>query len=479
METRINPLLEALWKDILAALNNDQEGIDLEKIEELLKTHSRYLITELGRQNVPSLPPAIVDNFSKYLLPQGIDPLIKGILSYLRTERIKDSIYLDPLNTIKLTTQNLKTLLETIAQDEARVENLAWLQYKLYLEATTAWQEVIKGIYKKTKLKLIHNSAYHLTQTGRKSWQHCLAELKQKAAELLKLREQFLDSSDNLPAIFFSTTMEQWKERLWFEPHEETYWTTLWNKRENPNPQLSTYSSLFMGGISKGKKLLASTLNYLGIEKGTRKLKTDKQVITELLTHHFTCYQEAIRDCETLIAINQAKSLIFTKNDMLTAQVQQLQQLETYLNSVIYSLEFYAENQNKLDDNSISFFLKLKSWLGFRKAREERTSTVELTNKKAQAFTHVSNSTINILNAVKTLKEAPSNNWTNIQFQALKKHLDTLHHTVTEENNKLTTAFNVHNEAFHQEWQFWPRKTVLMALFDSISQTCPVGPKMR
>ncbi len=495
MNPRISSLIEELWKDLLEAVNDEQEGVNVERLEALLETHSRRIITELGQHNISFLPPDVVAALIKHLLPDGIDPLIKGILDYLRIDPVKDGLYLDPLNTIQHATENLKTLLETIAHGNQRVENLAWLQYKLYLEAIKTWQEVIKNTLHKTRDKLFLNPAYRhvlgplkfLLDPANQNllhWNRMNDQLKQREGELSKLRKCFLEPSNQLPAIFFSVSLEKWKELIWFNnallpDKNETYWDRLWQLREPP-PE-SSYS--LSSHVKRGKKLLATTLNYTGIQRGTWFLKTDKQVITELIDKCVASYQESRKDCEILIAIHQAQSIIPSKETMLWAQTQQLDKLNTYCNRVLSDLNDYIDNANRYDTNSTSLFLKVRAWLGFSGAIEERDSLCLLTRHKKESCVRVGSSTLNILNEVQGLRTSATAVWTDKEFQDINDELTKLRNMLETERESLTLSFKTHNETF--PWKWWncrgaqKTKTGLNPLFDTFLEDCPVGPRMK
>lgn len=490
MQSRIDDLLEALWNDIKAGLNNDQDGLDLKKLESLLQTYSRHILSDLGKNNIQALPPAVVENIFKYIFPQGIDPLISSLLSYLKINRAEEEIYLDPLSTIREATQNLRGVLESISRIEIPIANLAWLEYRIYQNAITAWQDVLQRTYDNVKHKLMLSEVYllireELAQCHGKisrelvNWERYEEIIKKRKTDLMKLRETLDNRPNELPASFFSTPMAKWKELMLFTPETEAYWISHWEKRENPRPSSSLLSTYLHSSFQTSKTIVAATLNFTGIKKGTWYLKTDKQLITEMIDKRINSYQETIRACQTLLAINKARTLIIPKESMLSAQIHQLNHLEIYLTSVMSVLTNYADNSKQLESNGSSVFLKIKAWLGFKKAIEECQSSKNLAATKALSFTKVSNSTLNILNAVKQTKTLPRHHWNDTRFQIIKTHIDKFHNTISTETEKLTSTYDTHNEKFRNEWYFWQRKTMLPNLFESISRNCPVGPQVR
>ncbi|HSW71320.1 MAG TPA: hypothetical protein VLH77_05010, partial [Gammaproteobacteria bacterium] len=286
-------------------------------------------------------------------------------------------------------------------------------------------------------------------------WSLYLEELKKKEVDLKTLREQFSNPSPDFPHCFFSTPFDTWKQLLEFNQEEERFWKALWDQGKTPNPSW-----------------LQTIACYVGIQKPA------KQAFTELIAQRLAENHEASTGCQTLVAISRAKATVITEEKMLAAQAEQLNQLEVYFSSKMTVLYAYINKQNKLlDDNEISFFLWIQTCLGFKKAIEESESITQLSELKTLAYTKITNSTLNILNAV-TAAKSSRHSWNDLQFKAIKEYLDKLHLTIHCETTVLTSAINQHNEKFRNEWNFWPRKKTLKNLFESISKECPVGLRM-
>lgn len=480
-----NPAFTHFFDEIQKVATHLKEGNLSDKhLREAAKDYTKKLITDLINlaranntvMNIPGIS-GIINSVQSALQEFAINARIDAVMDLFLGRFVKkveeEKIYLDTNNKVRAATHNFKNYLQKIENKQTQLDFLD-AEYHIYLRELKTWQEVVNlGITESTKL--INSNPLHKMLVAEckadqpyETYLECL-KAKKDALETLQTKANNIDAlraefkTDNVLAkkmLLNAQEVQVWDDLLYEKPQG-------WLKE-----QLSWGWSGVKGVVSRipiAKRAVSST----------QEATPNDLIMTRLMD-----YSKLQEHYERMIALKTAAAHVLDEKTVIAKQIEQLTQLESYLNNITKKID--ATCAAEAASLEPSWFLRLRRFFGSQSAQTEIDKLAALKKFKEDENKKIKDKAAAILGHtanIKTQLGSPqfkdslshfcSNDFDVLGMKSKLKELDSV---ITTHSSNVKAQVDQHNQTYN--WSsLWAVKTALPTEVAELQKACPVKMK--